>query len=184
MTRCVPYQAKQRRVRLVDLLAAGLAASSLSLGGCSQQIPIDKETPTSTPAPKADTRQDELTEIIVFGQSSWFLVIRATGNGTYGFGDGGPPYGASVPRGTFDLGATHALVVAASVPRDAAATTRRTSEEGWYSVAIGRRGRSSTEVLDTRDAKLIRSLFERAMATAPPTPEMAQVLQARPPFPG
>ncbi len=140
--------------------------------------PLPASRPTADVAPIVYLRLDLLAD-------PWSLRIHPDGGGLYYYGDGGAPFSAYIPKGTFNFQETLARVLAISQPanpQERASQQREGRAATWYRVSLQGQDSSANQSRDTNDLAFGRELFAKAIAATPLKPGVAQLLQAHPPL--
>jgi len=130
---------------------------------------------TSVPAAPASDHKNTIRQITVRSATGWLLTIETDGSGSVGFGSSAQDF-APFPQGTFDFAAIRDSLLPQSLPSG--------SIRKDFAVAFARAGETSTTARYISDFKTMKTLFEKAVASADKTgSRVDELYAAKPPVP-
>ncbi|MBI4166484.1 MAG: hypothetical protein HY508_12195 [Acidobacteria bacterium] len=149
----------------VFVLCSILAVSSCGGGPSSNRAP----------AAPASNYKNTIRQITIHTPAGWLLTIEADGSGNVGYGSSAHDF-APFPVGTFDFAPLRDELLRQSGPAG--------SMRSGFAVAFARAGEISTTARYVSDFGMMKTLFERAVASADkPGTRVAQLYATIPPVP-
>ncbi len=142
----------------------------LALASCGGGPPSAR-----APSPPESHDKNPILQITVRSTTGWLLTIEPDGWGSIGYGSSAQDF-APFPPGTFDFEAVRDALVPKSLPGG--------SIRKDFAVAFFRAGEPSTTALYLSDFTLMKTLFDKAVASADKTgTRVDELYSAYPPVP-
>ncbi len=142
---------------------------------CTLVLASCRGGPSSTGLPEASApgNKDTIRQITVHTATGWLLTIETDGSGSVGYGSSAQDF-ALFPQETFRFAEVRDTLLPQSLP---AGSIRK-----GFAVAFARAGETSTTARYVSDSKMIKALFEKAVASAHKTgTRVEELYAARPP---